>query len=331
MPPVKLGTHYLGLSIEHPFMVGPSPLTDSLDSVCRMIDAGASAVVLRSLFQEQLDQEALAHHPTVRARRGGQAVSYFPEPEACPFGPEEYLDYVRLLKRRAGVPVVASLNGHSPGDWLDYAMAIDEAGADALELNLFFVATDPSDSCSDLEEEQIAMVEAVKRATRLPIAVKLSPFYTSLSNFALRLQQAGADGLVLFNRFFEADIDLESRESVPHLELSSPAELLLRLRWLSILSASFGRDLAVSGGVHGPRDAAKAILCGATAVQVVSAALQRGHAIFGELRTGLSRWLDERGETLEAVRGSLDIGRAPDPAAFERANYLRTLSLWPPE
>lgn len=326
---MDLSTSYLGFRLPHPFLVGASPLSDSLDQVQRLVDAGAAAVVLRSLFEEQVDAEALAHHAGAHTRRNGAAISYFPEPEACAFAPDQYLEHVRRLKAVVPVPIIASLNGYTPGGWLQYAKDIDSAGADALELNLFFVATDASESGAELEEQALQMVAAVKKAVRIPVAVKLSPFYTSLTHFGLRLQESGADALVLFNRFYESDIDIENREVRLHLELSTSHELQLRLRWLSILSATLRRDLAVSGGVHNARDAIKAILCGADAVQVVSALLQHGIETLGELHRGVSQWLEDSDcESLAQLRGSMDLGRTPDAKAFERANYLRTLRSW---
>jgi dihydroorotate dehydrogenase (fumarate) len=325
---MDLSTGYLGLRLPHPFLVGASPLCDSVEQVQRLAEAGAAAVVLPSLFEEQVDTEALSHH-AARARRSGEVISYFPEPEACALGPDEYLSLVHRLKAAVEVPVIASLNGYSPGGWLQYAKQIDSAGADALELNLFYVATDAADSATDLEDEQLQMVQEVKRAIKIPIAVKLSPFYTSLPNFALRLQESGADGLVLFNRFYESDVDIDLLEVRPHLELSTSHELQLRLRWLSILSAAIHKDFGVSGGVHNFRDAVKAIMCGADAVQLVSALLQNGLGTLAEMRTGLSQWLEENEyASLADLRGSMDVSRVPDAKAFERANYMRTLRSW---
>ena len=328
---MDLTTKWLGFSLPHPFVAGASPLADSIDRVRRLEDAGIAAIVLRSLFEEQIDQEALAHHHALAAsaESHGEALSYFPDPDGCVFGPEEYLTHLQQVKQAVAVPVIASLNGYTSGGWTGYAKRIAEAGADALELNLWYVATDTADSGGELEAEAFALVRGIRQTLPIPVAVKLSPFYTSLPNFALRLQAAGAAGLVLFNRFFEADLDIEALEVRPHLELSHPHELLLRLRWLAILSPQLDCDLAVSGGVHTARDAVKAIMCGADAVQLVAALLKGGVGRLTELRSGLAQWLEQNGyHSLAQMRGSMDISRTPDPKAFERANYMRVLQTW---
>ena len=328
---MDLSTKYLGLSLPHPFLAGASPLADSVERCRRLQEGGAAAIVLRSLFEEQIDIEALAHHQAEIGHTDahGEARSYLPAVDECVFGPDDYLAHLRAVKQAVGVPVIASLNGHSQGGWLDYARRIDEAGADALELNLWSVAADPGESGSEIEERALAIVQSVRRAVRLPIAVKLSPFYTSLANFALRLQSAGADGVVLFNRFFEPDIDIEALEMRPHMELSTSGELLLRLRWLALLSGQVGYSLGVSGGVHTLRDAVKAILCGAHGVQLVASVLRGGVAHFAELRDGLSRWLEENGySSLRQMRGSMDHSRSPDPKVLERVHYMRLLQTY---
>lgn len=328
---MDLTTRYLGLSLPHPFVAGASPLADTLDRVRRLEDAGIAAIVLRSLFEEQIDTEALAYHRAaeLHADAHGEALSYFPGTDACRFGPEQYLEHLAAVKAAVRVPVIASLNGCSRAGWVDYARQLAAAGADALELNLWSVATEAADSAAELEAESIAVVRGIAAAVALPVAVKLSPFYTSLPHFALQLQAAGARGLVLFNRFFEPDIDIEALEVRPHLELSQSQELLLRLRWLAILSGQVDCDLAVSGGVHTTRDAVKAILCGAGVVQLVAALLQGGVGRIGDLRAGLTGWLVDHGYTsLRQMRGSMDLTRTPDPKAFERANYMRVLQTW---
>ncbi|MBP8302472.1 MAG: dihydroorotate dehydrogenase-like protein [Planctomycetes bacterium] len=331
---MDLSTKYLGWSLPHPFLAGASPLCDSVDRVKRLEDAGIAAVVLRSLFEEQIDQEALAqyHAEHLHSDSHGEASSYLPEPEGVIFGPDEYLDYVRQVKQAVAVPVIASLNGYTQGGWIEYAKGIDQAGADAIELNLYSVATDSGESGAEIEDRACAIVAAIRKAVRMPIAVKLSPFYTSLSNFALRLRSAGADALVLFNRFFEPDIDIEALEVRTHMELSTSHELLLRLRWLAILSGQVDAGLAVSGGVHTARDAIKSVMCGAHAVQLVATLLRGGAGKVAELRAGVSRWLEENGyHSLQQMRGSMDCSRTPDPKAFERGNYMRLLQTWRPD
>jgi dihydroorotate dehydrogenase (fumarate) len=328
---MDLSTRYLGLSLPHPFVAGASPLADSVDRCRRLEDAGIAAIVLRSLFEEQIDQEALAHHESAlsHADAHGEAVSYLPTVEGCVFGPDEYLEHVRAVKKAVGVPVVASLNGYTQGGWIEHARRIDEAGADALELNLYLVATDPGESGAEIEERACEIVRAIKQAVHIPVAVKLSPFFTSLANVALRLQSAGAEGFVLFNRFFEPDVDIEALEVRTHMELSDSHELLLRLRWLALLSGHLRCSLAVSGGVHTARDAIKSVMCGASAVQLVAALLKGGVGRIGELREGVASWLEDNGYTsLRQMRGSMDAGRTPDPKAFERVNYMRTLQTW---
>jgi dihydroorotate dehydrogenase (fumarate) len=328
---MDLKTQYLGLSLPHPFVVGASPLGDSLDRLRRAEDAGAAAIVLRSLFEEQQSQDALAHYlaAQLHADAHGEATSYLPPVEPQVFGPDEYYEHVRAAKAAVRVPLVASLNGCSTAGWLEHARAIDAAGADALELNLYEVATEASDSGEEIERRSAALVREVVRAVRLPVCVKLSPFYTSLPNFALQLQAAGARGLVLFNRFYEPDIDPETLSVTPHLELSTSTELLLRLRWLAILSPQFAGSLACSGGVHTVRDAQKALLAGAHVLQLVGALLRGGLGRIAVLREELQRVLVEAGySSLQQLRGSMDYSRTPDPKAFERGNYQRLLQTW---
>lgn len=328
---MDLSTSYLGIELPHPFIAGASPLSDNVDRAKRLVDGGASAIVLRSLFEEQLDAEAMAHHfaTDAHAHSSAEAASWFPDIDDCVFGPEEYLEHLRRTKAATGVPVFASLNGRTLGGWLRYAQDLERAGASGIELNLYEVETDPEEGAEEIEERQVEMVQEVKRAVRIPIAVKLSPFYTSLAHLAVRLATAGADGLVLFNRFYETDIDIDELEVRTHLELSQPGELLLRLRWLALLSGRVEASLAVSGGVHTARDAIKAILCGADAVQMVSVLLHHGPQRLRETRERMVGWMQERGyDSLAQMRGAMNLARAPDPKAFERANYMRVLQTW---
>lgn len=328
---MDLKTNYLGLVLPHPFVAGASPGSDTAARCVQLEHGGASAIVLRSLFEEQIERDALAHH---QAEVGHADVdlavrSYLPMGDGCVFGPDEYLEHLKQVKRAVAVPVLASLSGHTHGGWIDYARALDAAGADALELNLYAVATDPGESGDELESRACAIVQAVRRAVRMRVAVKLSPFHTSLANFALRLQHAGADALVLFHRGCETDVDLETLQMTTAMEPSDRRELRLRLRWLSLLSGPCECELAVSGGVHTVPDAVKALLCGADVVQVVGEALRRGPDVFASLRDGLAAWLEEHGyASLRQLRGSLDATRAADPKARERANYLRVLQAY---
>ena len=328
---MDLSTDYLGLHLPHPFLAGASPLGDTVERARQLADAGAAAIVLRSLFEEQIEQDALAHHraATSHADSHGEAGTYLPAAEDCVFGPDEYLAHLDRVKRSVSVPVIASLNGHTTGGWTDYARRMAEAGADAVELNLYHVATDPALDAGQLEQRAVDIVGSVCCCVRVPVAVKLSPFYTSLPNLARRLVAAGAKGLVLFNRFHEPDVDIEHLEVRTHLELSDSSELLLRLRWLAILSGKVACSLAVTGGVHTAKDAIKAVMCGAHAVQLVSSLLRSGPDRIETLRTEVAAWLQEHGyESLAQMRGSMDLSRTPDPDAYARGNYMKLLQTY---
>ena len=328
---MNLSTRYLGLDLPHPLIPGASPLADHLDTVRQLEDAGAAAIVLRSLFEEQISREqtnAFLHTET-HNESSAEALSYFPAPQNFMFGPEEYLSHLEKVKAAVAVPVIASLNGSTPGGWLDYAPLIEGAGADALELNLYRLAFDPKVSGQDVEREAVDVVREVRRTVRFPLAVKLSPFYSSLLHFALELDSAGASGLVLFNRFYQPDIDPEALELNRGLSLSDQRELPLRLRWLGALSGQVQASLAVSGGIHDSRDAIKAVMAGAHAVQVVSALLQKGPGHLSVLLQGMKDWMKEFDwDSLESMRGNMNLMRCPNPAAYERANYVQMLQGW---
>ena len=328
-----LETTYLGLTLDHPIVAGASPMSDTLESAKRLEDAGAAAVVLRSLYEEQLRTESVATLESMAgpAESYSEALSYLPEPDDFVLGPHEYLDHLARVKESLSIPVIASLNGTVPGPWLDYAPMMEQAGADALELNLYEVVIDPNETGEAVEARATEIVSDIRARTKLPLAVKLSPFYSSLPNVAKNLRDAGAQGLILFNRFFEPDVDPENIDVVPRMELSSPSELLLRLRWLAVISGTIDIDLAVTGGVHTEFDAVKAIMCGAHAVQVVSAPLKFGPARITSLRDALSDWLDSHEYTsVQQMRGSMNIKRCPDPNAHTRAQYVRLLQTWKP-
>lgn len=324
-------TTYLGFSLPHPLVVGASPLADDLDMVRRLEDAGAAAVVLRSLFAEEVaaEQMAAARHFEEPAQSFGEALSYLPETDAFGQEPDTYLEKIRRTKAAVGVPVLASLNGTTVGEWLDLAAEMTAAGADAVELNLYHVAADPTETPEAAESRFLEMVRRAKAAAGVPLAVKLTPHFTVLSRFAARLVEAGADGLVLFNRFYEPDIDVEALEVERRLELSTPSDLLLRLHWLAILSGRSPVSLAASGGVHDALGAVKAVMCGAHAVQMVSALLRHGPARLAEVRAGLARWLEEHEyESLHQMQGSMSLARCPDPNAYFRLNYVELLRSW---
>ncbi|HYM91937.1 MAG TPA: dihydroorotate dehydrogenase-like protein [bacterium] len=331
---MDLSTTYLGLSLPHPLMPGASPMVDDLDTVKRLEEAGAAAIVMHSLFEEQFLQEQLAtvHHIDVHAESFPEALSYFPRPTEFALGPEQYLDQIARIKAAVAVPVIASLNGTTAGGWIDYARRIQEAGAAALELNVYHIATDPQESAGAVERRTLDILRAVRQVMTIPIAVKLSPFFSAMAHFAAELDGAGADGLVLFNRFYQPDIDPESLEAVPSLELSTSSELSLRLQWLAVLSGRVRASLAVTGGIHSARDAIKAVMAGANAVQMVSALLQRGPEYLRVVREEMEAWMDRHEyASLRQMQGSMSLARCPDPAAFERGNYIRILQRWRPE
>jgi dihydroorotate dehydrogenase (fumarate) len=332
---MNLSTDYLGFKLPHPFVVGAGPFADTLESARRVEDAGAAAIVMRSLFEEQIQTEALAtHHSTEQhAESFAEALSYFADPDDFVIGPEEYLDRLRKLKEAVNIPVFASLNGYTLGGWLKLAAQLEEAGADGLELNLYYVATDAEESAVDIEDRSVEIMQEVSKVISIPVTVKLSPFYTSLASFARRLEGAGANGFVLFNRFYEADIDVDELEIVPNFELSNASELRLRLRWLAILSGQLSSaTLAVTGGVHSATDAVRAVMAGASAVQMVSALLKEGPDYLSRVCAEMASWMEEKEyESLEEMRGSMNLLRCPDPKALSRANYMHVLQTWEEE
>ncbi len=331
---MDLSTTYLGFRLPHPLMPGSSPLVDDLDTVKRLEDAGAAAIVMHSLFEEQIVGEELAtyHAHEAASESYAEALSYLPDPSAFALGTHDYLEQIQKIKAAVSVPVIASLNGTTPANWIEYARLIEQAGADALEVNIYELATDPLESGEDVEDRAVSIVTAVREAVAIPIAIKLSPFYSSLAHLARRLERAGANGLVIFNRFYQPDIDVENLEVVPRLYLSSPNELLLRLRWLAVLSSQIQGSLAVTGGVHNALDAVKAVMAGAHAVQMVSVLLRRGPETLLRVRSEMERWLeDHEYESLAQMQGSMGYGRSGNPAAIERANYMRILQSWRPD
>jgi dihydroorotate dehydrogenase (fumarate) len=325
-------TTYLGFELPHPFIAGASPLADSLLNARRLEDAGVAAIVMRSLFEEQIDAEAMATHRAIDLHSGSsaEASSYFADPAEFVIGPGEYLEHLHQLKQAVAIPVIASLNGSTSGGWLEYATLIEQAGADALELNVYYVATDPERTSGDVEHHAIEMVRTVRKAVKIPLAVKLSPFYTALPQFARQLESAGADALVLFNRFFESDVDIEELTVFSEMHLSDSRELLLRLRWLAILSGRLEKaSLAVTGGVHAATDAIKAVMCGASAIQLVSSILMRGPGCVRELLDEMVSWMEEKEyESIAQMRGSMNIARSPNPREYARGNYIRILQTW---
>lgn len=328
---MSLTTHYLGLTLAHPFMPGASPLVDDLDMVRRLEDAGSSAIVMHSLFEEQIarEQYATIYHMELYADSFAEVHSYFPQAHDFKLGPEQYLEHIRKIKGHVDIPVIASLNGTTSGGWTKYAKLIQQAGADALELNIYYMPTDPSETTAAVEKRVTDVLAAVKSSVTIPVAVKLSPFYSALPSLAANLADQGADGLVLFNRFYQPDIDLDTLEVVPKVNLSTSQELLLRLRWLSILSSQLRISLACSGGVHEASDAVKAVMCGASSVQIVSAILKHGPGALTTIKDEFTQWMEKHEyDSLVQLQGSMNMSRCPDPTAFERANYMRTLQSW---
>jgi dihydroorotate dehydrogenase (fumarate) len=328
---MDLSTEYLGLKLSHPLVAGASPLSDDLDGVKRLEDGGASAIVLRSLFEEQIRREQMAEYFNLdgHGESSAEATSYFPSPHAFAMGPYQYLEHLRRAKDAVGIPVMASLNGSTPGGWIEYARLMAQAGADALELNLYRISTDPETESGWIEHQAVETVREVKKAVTIPVAVKLSPFYTAFAHLTRQLDWAGADGLVLFNRFYQPDIDPEELIATRTLHLSDSSELLLRLHWLAILSGRLKASLAATGGVHTALDVVKATMAGAHVTQMVSALLLHGAAHLRTVLLDLTAWLQEHEwESLAGMRGNMNLTRVPDPDAYERANYMLMLQGW---
>ncbi len=327
---MDLSTTYLGLELPHPFMPGASPLVDDLGMVRRLEDSGAAALVMHSLFEEQImveQREAFLFESNAESH--AEAVSYLPDPGIFALGPDEYLEQIQRIRQAVSIPVIASLNGTTPHSWIEYARLIEQAGAHALELNVYYLATDADETGEEVERRTLETVEAVKGSISIPVAVKLSPFFSSFAHFAKRLDDAGADGLVIFNRFYQPDIDVEALDVLPTLRFSTSAELLLRLRWLAILSGRIDASLAVTGGVHTATDAIKAVMAGAHAVQMVCALLKRGPQHLATVREEMEAWMEEHGyESLRQMQGSMSLVKSGNPSALERANYMRVLQSW---
>jgi dihydroorotate dehydrogenase (fumarate) len=324
---MNLGTTYLGKRLPHPLIAGSGPLTDDLGTVRELEDQGAAALVLRSLYEEEITGEQLSAFfaSESHGESFAEAVSYAPEPEAA-FGPDEYLEHVRRVKAAVGVPVIASLNGATPGGWTSHARLIEQAGADALELVLYHAASDAETSASDVERGMIDIVREVKRGLRIPVAVKLAPLYTAFAHFARQLDQTGADGLVLFTRFHKVDLDVVELEVVRTLPLSDSSELALRLRGVAALSGRVKASLAVTGGVHTALDVVKATMAGAHATQMVSALLKNGPGHLSAVRRDLEAFLSENEwESLDEMRGNMGFDRVADPASYERENFRMML------
>lgn len=323
-----LTTKYLGLELKNPLVASPSPLCKIVSNIRQMEDAGISAVVLHSLFEEQitlqsLDLDRFLDHGSDSF---AESLSYFPDMQQYNLGPDEYLAHIQASKEAVDIPIIASLNGYSTGGWIKYARMIEEAGADALELNIYYLASEPTLSGSDVEQMYTELVRNVTSSIDIPVAIKLSPYFSSTANMAHRLSEAGAKGLVLFNRFYQPDFDLDTLEVVPNLVLSGPEELRLRLRWVAILFDQIRADLAITGGVHSATDIVKSMMAGAKVAMTTSALLRRGISWASILLTDLQNWMVEHEyESIVQMQGSMSQKNIGDPTAFERANYMRVL------
>lgn len=323
-----LSTTYLGLKLKNPLVASASPLSKKVDTVKQLEDAGVSAVVMYSLFEEQITHEshALDYFLNRGTESYAEAMTYFPEMEDYNVGPDSYLKLVSEIKKSVGIPVIGSLNGVSNGGWVEYAKKIEQAGADALELNIYYIPTDVKIVSKELEDAQVELIANVKNQLNIPLAVKLSPYYTALPAYAQRLSNAGADGLVLFNRFYQPDIDTETLEVNPSLELSDSYDLRLPLRWVAILYGKIKADLALTSGVHNEKDVLKAMMAGANVVEITSEFLENGIDRAKEILEGLEKWMIEyEYKSIKQMQGSMSHKAVAEPAAFERANYMKAL------
>ena len=331
---VDLSTQYLGLALANPIVASASPLTGSVDSLKRLQDAGVAAVVLPSLFEEQIEHEEMATHNLMLygAELSPEARGFFPEMQPHETGVARYLRLIAEARKALSVPVIASLNGHTPGGWTRMAKQFEDAGAHAIELNVYFLAADPSDTSAAVEQRYLDLVASVCAATKVPVAIKVAPYFSAMTSMALRLVGAGANGLVLFNRFVQPDIMLEELEVAPHLVLSTSDELRLSLRWIAILHGHVNASLAATGGAHTADDVLKLLLAGADCVMVASSLLKRGPQHVRALVDGVHAWLAAREyDSVLQMKGSLSQHACPDPDAFERANYMKALKSYTSE
>jgi dihydroorotate dehydrogenase (fumarate) len=325
---IELSTTYLRLSLKNPLIASSSPLCENLENIRRMEDAGLAAVVLHSLFEEQITLQSmdLDHFLSFGTESFSEALSYFPDMSYYNLGPDGYLEHIRKAKEAVDIPIIASLNGYSTGGWIKYARLIEEAGADALELNIYYVATDPQTTSQDVEQMYVDLVANVANGIKIPVSVKLSPYFSATAHIANRLANAGARGLVLFNRFYQPDLDLQTLEVIPNLVLSTSDELRLRLRWVAILNGQVDADLAVTGGVHTAQDVLKCMMAGANVAMMTSALLLRGIGYVSKVYMDILNWMEENEYiSIHQMQGSMSQRSVADPTAFERANYMKVL------
>jgi dihydroorotate dehydrogenase (fumarate) len=326
---MDLTTKYLGLNLKNPIVPSASPFSKDISKIKEMEDAGASAVVLYSLFEEQITHDALELYVRTVTHQDSyaEALSYLPEADDYNIGPEEYLEHIRKAKEAVEIPVIASLNGVTPGGWTEYAKKMEEAGADALELNIYMLATDQKKSSLDIENLYVDILKLVKSSVKIPVTMKLSPYFSSLAGFAKKLDDSGADGLLLFNRFYQPDIDLETLEVVPNVLFSNPQSMRLPLRWIAILYGRIKADLAATSGIHSAEDVIKMVMVGAKITQMFAALHMYGIGHIRSVLRDIKTWMiDHEYESLDQMRGSMSHQSAANPAAFERANYMRALS-----
>ncbi len=325
---LDLSTRYLGLNLRTPLVASASPLSQEIDSIRRLEDAGASAVVLYSLFEEQLRQESLEldFYLNEGTESYAESLSYFPGPAEYNLGPDEYLEHIRKAKAAVKLPIIASLNGSSVGGWIQYATQIEEAGADALECNVYWIVADPDTTSAEVERHYIDILEAVKTAVHIPVAIKVSPFFSNFANMAKRLDAAGADGLVLFNRFYQPDIDLEALELTPHVLLSTPQAMRLPLTWIGMLHGRIKANMAATSGIHGAEDVIKLLMVGADVTMLCSTLLRNGINHLRSIEQGVRQWMESHEyESVQQMKGSMSQMRCADPSAFERAQYMRAV------
>ncbi len=326
---IDLTTKYLGLKLKNPLVIAACPLTQKLDTLLRLEQAGAAAVVLPSLFEEQIthDEVEMSRVHEIGTESFAESLTYFPEEDDYHAGPESYLDYIAKAKQAVKIPVIASLNGTSQGGWTRYAKMMQDAGADALELNIYLVAADLNMTGQEVESRYLDLVAMVKKTVSIPLAVKVGPYFSAMANMARRLSEAGADGLVLFNRFLQPDINLETMETVPKLVLSTPYEMLVPLRWVAILHGRIDASLALTGGLHDADGMIKALLAGADVGMIVSTLYEEGCQEVGRILAGLREWMEEKEyASVEQLKGSMSQENCPNPAAFERGNYMKALT-----
>jgi len=325
---MDLSTTYMGLKLKNPIVPSASPLSHSVDSVKAMEDSGAAAVVVYSLFEEQINHESgeLDHFLSHGTESFAEALSYFPEPSQFRLTPHQYVEHIANLKKNVKIPIIGSLNGVSNGGWIKYAKSIEEAGADAIELNVYYLPTDPNLSSSDIENMYVDALKAVKQSVKIPVAIKLSPYFSSMANMAKKLDNAGADALVLFNRFYQPDFNLEKLEVEPNLILSTNWELRLPLRWIAILFGQVKANMAATSGIHKEEDVVKAMMAGADVAMVCSELLTNGIGRIGAMLKGLEKWMaDNEYSSIQMMKGSMSQKSCAEPAAFERANYMKVL------